>query len=98
MIQHRFGVRLTPRRRATSRHARSSRIDGEPAEVNSYHDFGATETRPPLEAWAFAEDGVVKAVRHAQRTHDGHDVASRSGSGPFAPRDIALFRQLFGVR
>ena len=38
--------------RATSRHARSSRINGEPTEVNSYHRFAAFESRPPLEVWA----------------------------------------------
>lgn len=32
--------------------------------VNSYHGWGATECRPPLEALAWSEDGVVEAVRH----------------------------------
>jgi putative glutamine amidotransferase len=63
LIQHFFGISLTP----IEGHVASSqtiRVNGEPAVVNSYHRFGTTLTRRPLEAWAFASDGVVKAVRH----------------------------------
>jgi len=70
-------------------------INGEPAEVNSYHNFGATETRPPLEAWAFAEDGVVKAVRHTTERMMGI-MWHPERLSPFASRDISLFQQFFG--
>jgi putative glutamine amidotransferase len=94
MIQHRFGIRLervaghvTPRQVIS--------IDGESAEVNSYHNFGARETRPPLEAWAFAEDGVVKAVRHTTERMMGI-MWHPERLNPFASRDISLFQQFFG--
>lgn len=35
--------------------------------VNSYHRFGSRNTRLPLEIWATAPDGVVKAVRHRKK-------------------------------
>lgn len=94
MIQHRFGIRL---KRVTG-HIASRQvisIGGQPAEVNSYHNFAATETPPPLEGWAFADDGVVKAVRHANGRVMGimwHPERLR----PFAPRDILFFQQFFG--
>jgi len=94
MIQDRFGIRLE----RVAGHVAPRQIisiDGELAEVNSYHNFGATETRPPLEAWAFAEDGVVKAVRHAARPMMGI-MWHPERLNPFAQRDISLFQQFFG--
>ena len=94
MIQHRFGIRLE---RVTGHVAPRQviSIDGEPAEVNSYHNFGATESRPPLDVWAFSEDGVVKAVRHTTQRMTGI-MWHPERMSPFAPRDISLFRQFFG--
>jgi putative glutamine amidotransferase len=94
MIQHRLGIRLE---RVTGHVARRQiiSIDGKPAEVNSYHNFGATETQPPLEAWAFANDGVVKAVRHANGRMMGI-MWHPERLSPFSPRDISLFQQFFG--
>jgi gamma-glutamyl-gamma-aminobutyrate hydrolase PuuD len=96
MIQHRLGIRLE---RVTGHVARRQviSIHGKPAEVNSYHDFGATETRPPLEAWAYADDGVVKAVRHANGRIMGI-MWHPERLSPFAPRDISFFQQFFGSR
>jgi putative glutamine amidotransferase len=94
MIQHRFGIRLERVAGHVARRQTIS-INGESAEVNSYHNFGATETRPPLEAWALAEDGVVKAVRHATGRMMGimwHPERLR----PFVPRDISFFQKFFG--
>jgi putative glutamine amidotransferase len=94
MIQHRFGIRLE----RVSGHVTPQQvisIDGEATEVNSYHNFGATQTRPPLEAWAFAEDGVVEAIRHMTRPTMGimwHPERMK----PFTQRDILLFKQFFG--
>ena len=94
MIQHRFGIRLeriaghvAPRQTIS--------IDGELVEVNSYHNFGATETRPPLEVWAVAGDGVVEAVRHPAEHMTGI-MWHPERMSPFAPRDIAFFQQYFG--
>ena len=95
MIQHRFGIRLE----RVAGHVASQQvisIDGEPTEVNSYHNFGAMETRLPLKAWAFADDGVVKAVRHTTERIMGimwHPERLK----PFASRDISLFQQFFGA-
>jgi N5-(cytidine 5'-diphosphoramidyl)-L-glutamine hydrolase len=94
MIQHRFGIQLE----RVAGHVAPRQIisiDGESAEVNSYHNFGATETGPPLEAWAFAEDGVVKAVRHSTRRMVGI-MWHPERLSPFAPRDILIFQQFFG--
>ena len=94
MIQHRFGIRLE---RVTGHVAPRQviAIDGKSAEVNSYHNFGATETRPPLQAWAFAKDGVVKAVRHPKERIMGI-MWHPERLSPFAARDISLFQQFFG--
>jgi putative glutamine amidotransferase len=70
------------------------RVDGEPAEVNSYHRFAASETRPPLDVWAVAADGVVKAVRHSARPLTGI-MWHPERNTPFAAADISLFRRVF---
>jgi N5-(cytidine 5'-diphosphoramidyl)-L-glutamine hydrolase len=72
------------------------RINGEPKEVNSYHHFAAYESRPPLEIWAVAGDGVVKAVRHAIRPITGI-MWHPERFAPFSAADLELFRQVFGV-
>ena len=95
VIQHRFG---TPLKRVTG-HVTSRQfiwIDGKQTEVNSYHEFGATETRPPLETWAVAEDGVVKAIRHASARILGV-MWHPERRAPFAPSDVALFSRFLGV-
>jgi putative glutamine amidotransferase len=95
MIQHRAGVRLervcghvTPRQRIL--------IHGRSMEVNSYHNFATMEVHPPLMAWAIADDGVIKAVRHADRRMIGvmwHPERLQ----PFASHDVALFSEFFGA-
>jgi gamma-glutamyl-gamma-aminobutyrate hydrolase PuuD len=69
-------------------------IDGEPTEVNSYHRFGARESRLPLEVWAVAADGVVKAVRHSARPTVGIMWHPERNSA-FSANDVALFRRVF---
>jgi putative glutamine amidotransferase len=95
MIQCRFGIRLERVEGHVASHQTIS-IDGKLAEVNSYHNFGAAETRPPLEAWAFAKDGVIKAVRHTSKRMMGIMWHPERFS-EFAPRDISLFRQFFDL-
>jgi putative glutamine amidotransferase len=94
-IQQRFAIPLqrveghvTPRQ--------VIRIEGQPQEVNSYHCFGALESRPPLEVWAYADDGVVKAVRHSAQPVTGI-MWHPERCAPFSPADVALFRRVFGV-
>jgi len=71
-------------------------VDGEPTEVNSYHRFAAFESRPPLDVWAVADDGVVKAIRHRARSTTGI-MWHPERMHPFASADIALFRRVFKV-
>jgi N5-(cytidine 5'-diphosphoramidyl)-L-glutamine hydrolase len=71
-------------------------IEGKETEVNSYHNFGASESRPPLDAWAHARDGIVKAIRHSEQPVTGI-MWHPERSTPFAARDIALFRHVFGI-
>jgi putative glutamine amidotransferase len=70
------------------------RVDGEPTEVNSYHRFAAFESRPPLDVWAVADDGVVKAIRHAARSTIGI-MWHPERMDPFTTADVALFRSVF---
>jgi N5-(cytidine 5'-diphosphoramidyl)-L-glutamine hydrolase len=72
------------------------RIDGERKEVNSYHRFAALDSRPPLEVWAVADDGVVKAIRHSAEPITGI-MWHPERTVPFSPGDVVLFRQVFGV-
>jgi N5-(cytidine 5'-diphosphoramidyl)-L-glutamine hydrolase len=72
------------------------RIDGEPKEVNSYHHFGAFDSRPPLDVWAVADDGVVKAIRHSDQPITGI-MWHPERCAPFSPADVQLFRQVFGA-
>ena len=71
-------------------------VDGEPKEVNSYHRFGAYESRPPLDVWAVAPDGVVKAIRHSGRAITGI-MWHPERCAPFSLADVALFRRVFAV-
>jgi len=93
MIQHRFGSRLekvpghvAPRQRIS--------IHGRSVEVNSFHNFGARVVHPPLMTWAIADDGVIKAVRHADRRMIGV-MWHPERREPFAAEDVALFSRFF---
>lgn len=95
VIQQRHAV---PLRRIQGHVTRRQTIDieGKETEVNSYHNFGASESRPPLNAWAHARDGIVKAIRHSEQPVTGI-MWHPERSTPFAARDIALFRDVFEV-
>jgi len=96
VIQHRFGI---PLRRVEGHVTKSQliRINGETTDVNSYHHFGAVESRPPLDIWAVADDGVVKAIRHSSRCMTGI-MWHPERCSPFRPGDVQLFREFFGVK
>lgn len=95
MIQQRCAIPLRRVEGHVTRH-QVIRIDGGPTAVNSYHRFGALESRPPLEVWAVADDGVVKAIRHALRPTTGI-MWHPERMDPFAAADVALFRRVFNV-
>lgn len=95
VIQQRFAIDLrrveghvTPRQLI--------RIDGTPKEVNSYHHFGAHDSRPPLDVWAVADDGVVEGIRHSTQPMTGIMWHPERFS-PFLSSDVALFRRIFSV-
>ncbi|HTW89095.1 MAG TPA: gamma-glutamyl-gamma-aminobutyrate hydrolase family protein [Candidatus Binataceae bacterium] len=95
VIQQRFAV---PLRRVVGHVAPRQliQINGEPMEVNSYHHFAALESRSPLEVWAVADDGVVKAIRHSTQPMIGI-MWHPERSAPFSAADLALFRRVFAV-
>jgi gamma-glutamyl-gamma-aminobutyrate hydrolase PuuD len=95
VVQQRCAI---PLRRVEGHVTRSQviRVDGEPTEVNSYHRFAAFESRPPLDVWAVADDGVVKAIRHAAHSTTGI-MWHPERMDPFAAADVALFRRVFKV-
>jgi putative glutamine amidotransferase len=95
LIQQRYAV---PLHRVEGHVARRQTIDieGNEAEVNSYHLYAANESRGPLEVWALARDGVVKAIRHTKQPISGI-MWHPERADPFAARDISLFRRIFGV-
>jgi N5-(cytidine 5'-diphosphoramidyl)-L-glutamine hydrolase len=94
LLQHRQGISL----KRVSGHVTPSQIvviEGRPEVVNSYHHFGTREWLPPLEPWALAEDGIIKAVRHKAAKQLGI-MWHPERIAPFAERDVALFRSFFG--
>ncbi len=95
LIQQHWGVPLRRVAGHVTKH-QTIRIEGQPAAVNSYHCFAAFESKPPLEIWAVADDGVIKAVRHSSRTIVGI-MWHPERNAPPAATDVALFRRVFGV-
>ena len=95
LIQQRCAI---PLRRVEGHVARQQviSVEGERKEINSYHHFGAYESRPPLDVWAVAPDGVVKAIRHSGRAITGI-MWHPERSTPFSPFDVALFRRVFAL-
>lgn len=95
VIQQRFAI---PLHRVEGHVAERQiiRIDGEPREVNSYHHFASFDSRPPLDVWAVADDGVVKAIRHSAQPIVGI-MWHPERFTPFSSADVVLFRKLFAV-
>lgn len=96
-IQAYFGVPLT----TVEGHVTAQQtiaIDGERANVNSYHDLGARGTSPELEVWATADDGVVKAVRHRKHRIEGIMWHPERFAPDFRVADVDHFRRFFGAQ
>ena len=93
MIQHVLGLKLRP---VTGHVApqQTITVDGMPTTVNSFHNFGTTETTAELTVWANAHDGVVKAVRHISEPLTGI-MWHPERISPFRSEDISLIAQLF---
>jgi putative glutamine amidotransferase len=95
VIQQRCAIPLRRVEGHVTRH-QVIRVNGKPTGVNSYHRFAAFESRSPLDVWAVADDGVVKAVQHADRSTTGI-MWHPERMNLFAAADIALFRRVFKV-
>jgi N5-(cytidine 5'-diphosphoramidyl)-L-glutamine hydrolase len=95
VIQQRFAIPLC-RVEGHVAQRQVIRIDGVPREVNSYHHFASFDSRPPLDVWAVADDGVVKAIRHSAQPIVGI-MWHPERFAPFSPADMVLFRKLFAV-
>ncbi len=95
LIQHRFGVPLC---RVEGHVAQKQviRVNDEPREVNSYHHYAAFESPSPLQPWAVADDGVVKAIHHVTEPMTGI-MWHPERIAPFSPADLQLVRKVFGV-
>lgn len=65
--------------------------------MNSYHQFGAFESRPPRKVCAVAEDGVVEAIRDWSRPVAGIMWHPERFS-PFSTADVDFFRGFFRVK
>jgi N5-(cytidine 5'-diphosphoramidyl)-L-glutamine hydrolase len=94
VIQSQFGVPLHPVEGHVTSIMDVRLADGSIRRVNSYHRFGTTRTAPDLEVWARAEDGAVKAIRHATRPILGvmwHPERMQ----PFPEADIAMFHNCY---
>ena len=93
IIQYFYGIELVQvQGHSATKH--KLMMDGNLISVNSYHNFGATETRDPLEVWATSEDGVIEAVRHNAASITGvmwHPERNR----PFEEHDVSLIKKLF---
>ena len=92
-IQDYFGVKL----QEVTGHVTANQgffVNGKKIEVNSYHDFGTTESIEDLEVWAKAEDGVIKAIKHRRLPIMGIMWHPERIEG-FRPEDITLFRNFF---
>jgi putative glutamine amidotransferase len=72
-------------------------IEGRRETVNSFHYWGTRATVPPLDVWATADDGVVKAIRHRDRPIVGI-MWHPERLVPIAERDLALLRTHFAER
>ena len=67
---------------------------GKPLWVNSYHNWGAKESLPPMQAYAYAQDGVVKAIEHEQYPLKGI-MWHPEREDTFSTTDIAFFREFY---
>jgi N5-(cytidine 5'-diphosphoramidyl)-L-glutamine hydrolase len=93
VIQNAFGIELGP----VSGHVTASQqvlVDNIPRAVNSYHNWGATRSSAEIPAFAIAEDGVIKGIRHAELPIMGI-MWHPERRNPFSDRDIEMFRKHF---
>ncbi|USQ95290.1 gamma-glutamyl-gamma-aminobutyrate hydrolase family protein [Caulobacter sp. RL271] len=93
VLQRAFGVALAPVEGHVAPR-QTITVGDQPRVANAFHTWGARQTAPDLTVWALAQDGVVKAVRHAREPLVGL-MWHPERLDPFDPGDVALFRQMF---
>lgn len=74
--------------------AQTITLSGQSSLVNSYHDWGVKQVGSQWHVWGIAEDGVIKAVQHAQHPWLGI-MWHPERMTPFRPDDMALIRNWF---
>ncbi len=92
VVQAAFGVPLS----RVEGHVQAKQeilIAGKRARVHSAHRWGAMTAGEEFEAWAHADDGVIKAIRHRIEPIVGI-MWHPERAAPFAPRDVALLASL----
>ena len=69
-------------------------IDDEKQIVNSYHNYGTTETSQELRIWAKAKDGVIKAI-----SHENYNISAimwhPERCEPFRKQDLNFFKTFY---
>jgi gamma-glutamyl-gamma-aminobutyrate hydrolase PuuD len=93
LLQQRSGVALQRVAGHVTAH-QTIDVEGVPTDANSYHGFGAFQTREPYTTWAVAQDGVIKAVRHRSLPVTGV-MWHPERTLPPAAADITLFKRVF---
>ena len=97
VIQDFYGVSLSPVEGHVAP-VQTIQVNGLPVAVNSFHRWGTTLTRRPLEVWAVSADGVVKAVRHQSLPIQGI-MWHPERFEPFRNQDVEWVRDFFaGVK
>lgn len=93
MIMDYFGCELEQVQGHVAVHHKISGVMGE-MEVNSFHNQACYRIKHPLEILAQTEDGVVEAIRHAQKPILG-TMWHPERENPFWEQDIQMVRDLF---
>lgn len=93
VIQHHFGIKL---KKITGHVTENQKIkiNGIETNVNSYHNFGTTETNEDLEVIARASDNIVKAIKHKSLPIFGI-MWHPERFDEFRTEDLDLMRDLF---
>ena len=91
MLLHRFG---TPLQRVEG-HVRVEHPLTSGDTVNSFHNWGALECRPPLEPLARGDDGVVEIVRHRDCPWIRGVMYHPERYHPLRPQDIEMIKEAF---
>ncbi len=93
MLLHRFGTPLEK----IEGHVRTEHPLSNGDKVNSFHNWGALDCRPPLEVLARSGDGVVEAVRHRDCPWIQGVMWHPERYHPFRERDITWIKEALAL-